>query len=69
MVAQKLLDLCQHGPTHAVEEIGGPDRLFYKTAIKNYQQYCGSHSLILGIPNKLLGKVGQALTTPQRTMG
>lgn len=69
VVAQHLLQLCQGTPLQGIQEIGGPEVFFFKDAIWQYQQKSGDRSLVLGIPNPLLGKLGRALTTGKRVDG
>lgn len=63
IVANHLVEVCKRNATNSIVEIGGAEIIFFKQAIKTYQNITGNSSTIISIPNALLGKLKAALTT------
>lgn len=63
IVAKRLVEICRGKNTNSIMEIGGSNSLFFHDAIRMYQKWKGNNSLIISIPNFLLGKLGKSLTT------
>lgn len=63
IVANHLVEVCKSNATNSIVEIGGAEIIFFKQAIKTYQNITGNSSTIISIPNALLGKLKAALTT------
>lgn len=66
LVAKKLIQICKRDSTNSISEIGGSEPVFFYDAIRAYQKWKGIRSIIISIPNILLGKLGKSLTTESR---
>lgn len=63
IVAKKIVEICKGKNTNSVIEMGGSEIILFKDAIEKYQKLKGNNSIIISIPNFLLGKMGKSLTT------
>lgn len=66
IVAKELIKCCIEAPTNSILEIGGPEILSYKKCIQHYLKTKIKKSIVISIPNFLLGKLGSALTTKNK---
>lgn len=66
-VAKKLVDIGQGQPLNRTAELGGPEILSLKRAIKDYLKVQQRRKLLVPIPKMVLGKMGRALTTSKRS--
>jgi len=67
LVAKKLVQICMGNSVNSIIEIGGPEVLLFRATIKQYQALMSKKSLLISIPNFLLGELGSALTTQSRS--
>jgi uncharacterized protein YbjT (DUF2867 family) len=63
VVAKRLIEMTLNSPSNSIVEIGGPETIFFKTAIQRYTEKRNKKPLLFAIPNMLLGKLSSALTT------